>query len=411
MNKQQIVRLGDVATVVNDNEYDPINNNVTKYVAGGHIESEKLYVTKFGDVSKDIEIIGPAFHKLFKKGHILYKTRFPNSGSIATFDGLCSNTTLVLKTNKDSNLIEGLLPFIFHWDQFNEYITMQSVGSTNSYVRWRDLSNFEFVLPTKNDQFKLHEILWSIQNSIDNLENLLEKTKIHFLSKGESLMTRGIGHTKFKKVKSHFGKYKEIPEEWKLKKAKDVCTEISVGIVVQPAKLYSNIGVPCLRSFNIKEDHIFEKDIVLISDESNEANSKSKLKKGDVLIVRTGYPGTACVVPLKFEGGNCIDLVIARPKKELSSYFLSKFINSSFGKDQVLRTQAGLAQQHFNVGEMKNMLIPIPSFDEQQKIVSVLTKLNELISQQEFHLKNLYVLRKSILNSKLTPKEKTNVAN
>ena len=79
MNQGALCKLGDVVTVVNDNEYDPINNNVERYVAGDHIQAENLYVKAYGDVARDQEIIGSAFHKLFKKGHILYKTRYPNS--------------------------------------------------------------------------------------------------------------------------------------------------------------------------------------------------------------------------------------------------------------------------------------------------------------------------------------------
>ena len=38
----------------------------------------------------------------------------------------------------------------------------------------------------------------------------------------QKLLTRGIGHTKFKKVKSFFGKYKMIPEDWDLKKLEEI---------------------------------------------------------------------------------------------------------------------------------------------------------------------------------------------
>ena len=33
----------------------------------------------------------------------------------------------------------------------------------------------------------------------------------------QELLTRGIGHKKFKRVRGLFGKYDEIPEEWEIK--------------------------------------------------------------------------------------------------------------------------------------------------------------------------------------------------
>ena len=107
---------------------------------------------------RDKEIIGSAFHKLFKKGHILYKTRFPNSGGIVTFDGLCSNTTLVLQPKKENETINKIIPFIFHWDKFKEFLIRKSVGSTNSYVKWSDLAEFEFVLPNKQETIKISKL-------------------------------------------------------------------------------------------------------------------------------------------------------------------------------------------------------------------------------------------------------------
>ena len=133
------VKLGDFVTVVNENEFEPLKNGLSKYVAGRHIESEKLFITKFGDIELDQEVIGSAFHRKFSKGHILFGTRraYLKKAAIVTFDGICSNTTLVLKTKKDDQFAK-LFPFLMQWKKFTEFVVNRSVGSTNPYVRWRD---------------------------------------------------------------------------------------------------------------------------------------------------------------------------------------------------------------------------------------------------------------------------------
>jgi type I restriction enzyme S subunit len=58
-------------------------------------------------------------------------------------------------------------------------------------------------------------------------------------------------------------------------------------------------------------------DIVYFSQKASDTIlAKSRLRAGDVLVIRTGYPGTSCVVPPEYNGANCIDLVIVRPKAE-----------------------------------------------------------------------------------------------
>ena len=44
----------------------------------------------------------------------------------------------------------------------------------------------------------------------------------------------------------------------------------------------------------------------------NDKNAKSQLKENDLLIVRSGAPGTACVVPKQYEGCNAIDIIIQK---------------------------------------------------------------------------------------------------
>jgi type I restriction enzyme S subunit len=105
----------------------------------------------------------------------------------------------------------------------------------------------------------------------------------------------------------------------------------------------ATMGVPVLRSANLRETGIELTDLVYISKESNALLSKSTLRHNDLVAVRTGYPGTTCVVPKHLDGINCVDLVISRPGPKIDPRFLALWINSPFGKDQVLRMQGGLA--------------------------------------------------------------------
>ncbi|MBK8961044.1 MAG: restriction endonuclease subunit S [Proteobacteria bacterium] len=171
-----------------------------------------------------------------------------------------------------------------------------------------------------------------------------------------------------------------IPDDWDVRLCSDLSDRIMVGIVIRPTQYYVRDGIPAYRSANIRESGISDIDLVFISEKSNALLAKSQTRSGDVLTVRTGYPGTSAVVRPHQAGSNCIDILITRPKATiLDSSYLAIWVNSPLGKEQVIRTQGGLAQQHFNVGDMKNLIIALPSIAEQRSIATALNDVDVLL--------------------------------
>jgi type I restriction enzyme S subunit len=225
----------------------------------------------------------------------------------------------------------------------------------------------------------------------------------------QELLTKGIGsggapHTEFKD--SPVGR---IPVCWEVRKADDISDAIMVGVVIKPTQYYVDQGVPALRSANVRENGLTMENLKYFSAESNDQLHKSKLRKGDLLTVRTGYPGTTAVVTKEFEGCNCIDVVITRPSAEMDSDFFCLWVNSDHGKGQVLKAQGGLAQQHFNVGDMKNLLVPVPPLVEQQAIFRAVDSVTRKLSACEKRLARFNSLKKAFMQDLLTGKVRVNV--
>lgn len=154
---------------------------------------------------------------------------------------------------------------------------------------------------------------------------------------------------------------------------------LTVGFVGTMAKHYTESGVPLLRSLNIKPFKIVGNDMKYVSAEFSNSISKSILHKGDVIIVRTGIPGTCCVVPAEYDGCNCSDVVIVHPNTSLvDPHYLAAFINV-WGQRQVQNNKVGAIQQHFNVHSAEEMLIFLPDLDEQKRIAAVIIALNSKI--------------------------------
>lgn len=200
-----------------------------------------------------------------------------------------------------------------------------------------------------------------------------------------------------------------VPNDWSLVEAKDVCKAISVGVVIKPTQYYvsKDEGIKAFRSANVREGFINDNDWVYFSKEGHAANKKSSLLAGDVLIVRTGYPGTACVVTPEFEGSNAIDIVIARPdSNKIIPEYLCAYTNSHIGKSQVLDLQGGLAQKHLNVGAYQVLKIKLPPLLEQKKITKILATWDKAISTTEQLLANSQQQKKALMQQLLTGKKR-----
>lgn len=172
--------------------------------------------------------------------------------------------------------------------------------------------------------------------------------------------------------------------------------DLTVGFVGTMAKHYEHDGIPFLRSLNIKPFKIIDDDMKYISHEFCEKISKSILHEGDVVIVRTGLPGTCCVVPAEYDGCNCSDVVIVHPNTELvNAHYLSAFINI-WGQRQIHNNKVGAIQQHFNVRSAEEMLIYLPEKEEQEKIAGVVVAINEKIENNNNICSELELMAKTL---------------
>ena len=256
-------------------------------------------------------------------------------------------------------------------------------------------------LPPLPEQKKIAHILSTVQRAIEAQERIIETTTELKKTLMHKLFTEGLRNEPQKQTEIG-----PIPESWDLVRCEDVCDTISVGIVVKPSSYYVPDGVPAFRSQNVREDRIQAEPMVYISQEANNGPvKKSKLSAGDVLIVRTGYPGTSCVVPPEFDGSNCIDLIFVRPNEaKLRSHYLSRFFNSDAANIQVQAGKIGLAQQHFNVGAVKNTQMPLPPKNQQDEIVAHLELIDskqDIASSKRNALQDLF---RTLLHELMTAK-------
>ena len=169
------VKFGDFVKDVKIN-IDRLNNPYEYYVAGDHMDSEDLTIHRKGCFTTDD--VGPAFIRVFKPGQILYGSRrtYLKKIAVADFEGVCANTTFVFETKDPHAFEQRLLPFIMLSKDFTTWSIAKSKGSTNPYVLFSDLADFEFELPPLEEQKVLVDKLWAAYRLKEAYKKLLVAT-------------------------------------------------------------------------------------------------------------------------------------------------------------------------------------------------------------------------------------------
>lgn len=274
-------------------------------------------------------------------------------------------------------------------------------GDNSPSIRKDDIENYPFPLPPLSEQQRIVERIEELFAKLDEAKERLQEVADSFAVRKAAILHKAFTGELTKQWRRENG---VSYESWEEKFVKDICNDIKVGIVIKPSQYYTDQknGVAAFRSANVRESYIEDKDWVYINKNGQDTNKRSEVHTGDVLIVRSGNPGTACVVTEKYDGFNAIDILIAVPdSKKVTSEFLCAYTNSPACKTLISNNKRGMALAHFNVGGYSQLPISLPTLSEQHEIVRLIDDLlaRERAAQQatEQALASIDLMKKSIL--------------
>ena len=280
--------------------------------------------------------------------------------------------------------------------KYNEATGVPSLSVAN-------LNTIRIATPTKKEQEKISFILSTVDEQIDNVDALIEKNKE--LKKGlmQTLLTKGIGHTKFKKTEIG-----EIPEEWEVINAGRVFNIITDYVANGSfASLAENVKYKESEDFAIvvrltDYKNEYKGPFVYVDKNAYDFLSKTKLEDNDIIIANVGaYAGYVFRAPNINKpitlGPNAI-LVRSEQNREFIYYLLS----SEFGQKAIKDIISTTAQPKFNKTDFKKILLPIPDLKEQYKIASILLEIDEKTEEYEKKKQKLEELKKGLMQQLLT---------
>lgn len=190
-------------------------------------------------------------------------------------------------------------------------------------------------------------------------------------------------------------------ESWGKASIDQLVDRVTVGHVGPMKHEYQPEGVPFLRSQNVRPNRFDSTGLKYISPQFHEKLNKSRLHPGDVVVVRSGSVGTACVIPEGVCEANCSDLVVIKRPRDVRGKFLAFFLNS-LAQKQVAEGTVGVALRHFNTKSVAAIEVAVPSLEEQDLIIArtdaILSTADQLNEQLVVQMARAKRLRESILH-------------
>lgn len=287
----------------------------------------------------------------------------------------------IMKTIPDTNKIrKKYLYYYLKSSYFQNSILNVGIRAAQAGFNKEDLAKLVIKCPDLVKQDEIIEIL-------SKLEMIIGWKEQQFAKYDDLIKSRFV---------EMFGTEYEF-DKWPCCTIGDVA-DVCVGVVIKPTQYYTDKGIPAFRSLNIGEMRVKDSDWVYFTDEGYQKNQKSVVHKNDVLVVRSGAPGTACVATEKYDGYNAVDIIIAHPdNRKVNSIFLAAFTNMPHGMNQIRAKTGGAAQQHFNVSGYKAMCLIIPPIELQNQFAAFVRQVDKLKFETQKSLKEMQTLMDSLM--------------
>lgn len=361
------------------------------HIGPGNIESFTGKILDNVQKVGDSNLISGKFH--FNKGDVIYGKINPQLAKyvIAPFEGLASADSYVLNTK--NGISQNFLYTILQTKDFYKYSVAVSSRTGMPKINRDELNVFNYLAPKFEEQLKIGDYF----QNLDNLLTLQQRKLDKMINIKKSLL---------KKMFPKNGavvpeiRFKGFSEDWEECELGEIAEKVSVGIATSSSKYFTDSidGIPFIKNQDIKENRVNTKNIEYITKEFDETNKTKRVKFGDILTVRTGYPGLSAVVPSRLTGAQTFTTLITRLKKGRAiPEFIVIFINSDMGRYQINGMQAGGAQKNVNANILSKLVIQLPGIEEQKKIIQFFKTTDNLITHHQLKLEKIKNIKKACL--------------
>ena len=359
---------------------DPNTTDLKTYVGLEHIDAENIHIKRFGTPD---DVSGGKL-KCYPGDVIFGKRRaYQRKAAIVDFEGICSAHAFVFRAN--SNVIDPkLFPFFLHSDQFMHRMIDISVGGLSPTINWGDLKGQEFLLPPKEEQSHLAQLLWTMDDVIEKEKEVLKKLKVAYQVEIENVVP------------------KNAPDFFQLKEI----TKVRKGVTYK-SEDYSNEtdGLPLLNLKSIEIGGGFNENGVKYY--NGKYKQEHLVKNDDLIIACTDITREGNVVGFPLHPSVYQDrimlftmdlLALEITSDKLIRDYLYYVLKSKWVHWRLFANSPGTTVLHLDTNGLYKIKIPKFKIDKQLQIVEKLKKFETLISICHSNIQTSQALQKSLIN-------------
>jgi len=285
--------------------------------------------------------------------------------------------------------------FLAYWlrSAKNRLISLAG-GSTFLEISKRTLRNMEIDLPPLPEQKTIAAILGSVDEAIQATQAVIDQTRKVKQGLLAQLLTRGIGHTRFKKTEIG-----EMPEEWEVAELSEVAKVIDCK---HRTPKYTDHGFAVVRPRDVKEGPLDLSGCIRTSKaEYEDLVENHRPSLGDIVYSRNATFGVAAIVETdeQFTIGQDVCIISG---SRLAGRFLFYLLNSRVVGQQLDLLSAGSTFKRINLKDIRRFKVPVIEEAEQSRIASIADSLSEEIALHEAQLSQFEDLKRGLMQDLLT---------
>lgn len=369
-------RFEEIASKISET-VDPNSTTLETYVGLEHLNAEDIHIRRNGTPD---DVSGGKL-KCYPGDVIFGKRRaYQRKAAIVDFEGICSAHAFVFRANPEI-IDPKLFPFFLHSDQFMHRMVDISVGGLSPTINWGDLKHQEFLLPPKDQQSQLAELLWAMDEVVE--KNLVVLGKL-------TITKRNLRHQIFLGLDSNnLNKTNSLilnKSGWKLLKVGDacqVCNHLRKPISKEERNsiqgIYPYYGPTSIIDY-ISEFRI-EGEYVLVGED------------GDHFLKYQDW-NMAQITSGQFNVNNHAHVL--KP----NDICLARWVYHSFSHRNILKyiTKQGATRYKLNKASLLEIPILVPPLADQLELVKKLDSIDEVIEKIESQIASSRALQKSLIN-------------
>lgn len=182
-----------------------------------------------------------------------------------------------------------------------------------------------------------------------------------------------------------------LPNGWKIEKLENISKIQAGGTPSRTKSEYWNGNIPWLKISNLKSKFT-DKATEFITEEGLKNSSTKLFEENTILYTIFATLGEVSILKIKATTNQAI-AGITITNSNVSLEYIYYYLKSI--KEKVINEGRGVAQNNINLSILRNIEIPIPPLQQQEKIVKVLDLSSNLIEKQKELLKNYDLFLKS----------------